>query len=128
MWKTSNCPLCGGERYENKYAVVCLTSFCPNSSSPPFEENIKWGWKTNPKYMKKNQKRFVEEWKKMGKDYLKWLAKYNGEVVLTTQECINKLRELAGVDKRLKDNGYSLGILRAAEFLEHYHEDCWSIK
>lgn len=78
MWQTSNCPLCGGPRYENEHAVMCNTNNCPNRVSCPDETMIAWGWNKNPEYMEKHEKCFIEQWNKMGKNYIKWL-KDNGK-------------------------------------------------
>ena len=125
MFMTYDCPLCGGKQYENDYGIWCLNDPCPNGSRHPDEKSIKFGWKTNPDYMKKYQDRFIKAWEEMGKDYLKWLAKFNGEILLTTEECIEQLKLYAESNLDLDNEQRSLGFRKAAEFLEKYHEDCW---
>lgn len=78
MWQTSDCPLCGGRRYENDHGVMCNTNECPCRVSYPGEDLIIWGWNKNPKFMEKNEKYYIEQWNLMGKNYVKWL-KDNGK-------------------------------------------------
>lgn len=78
MWQTSDCPLCGGYRYENDYGVMCNTNECPCRVSHPDEILIEWGWNKNPKFMEKHEKYYIEQWNLMGKNYVKWL-KDNGK-------------------------------------------------
>lgn len=125
MYMTSNCPLCGGKRYANDYGIHCLTNHCPYNSSCPQEEDIRFGWKTNPDYMKKHQKYWIKVWDKMGKNYLKWLAKFNGEILLSTEDCIKQLKMYAESCKDLDNPERGKGLELAANFLELFHEDCW---